>query len=86
MENDSNPFHDSFNKIINNYKRFNNNEFAINALEKKNFDNLYNNYTFNKVQNLPLDESDEDSIAFNNDMKQFSNSYKQFLKFKRTHT
>ena len=48
--------------------------------------NLYNNYTFNKVQNLPLDESDEDSIAFNNDMKQFSNSYKQFLKFKRTHT
>ena len=86
VENDSNPFHDSFNKIINNYKRFNNNEFAINALEKKNFDNLYSNYIFNKVQNLPLDESEEDSMGFNNDMKQFSNSYKQFLKFKRTHT
>ena len=86
LENDSNPFHDSFNKIINNYKRFNNNEFEINALENKNFENLYNTYNLNKVRNLPLDESDEESTGLNNDIKQFSNSYKQFLKFKRIHT
>ena len=86
LENDSNPFHDSFNKIINNYKRFNNNEFEINALENKNFENLYNSYNLNKVRNLPLDESDEESTGLNNDIKQFSNSYKQFLKFKRIHT
>lgn len=86
LDNDSNPFHDSFNKLINNFKRLNNNEFETNALEKKNFDNLYNYYNLNKVRNLPIEESDEESTGVNNDLKQFSNSYKQFLKLKRTHT
>ena len=83
---DFNPFHDSFNKIINDYKKYNDNEFAVNTLEKKNFENLFNYYSLNKVKNLQLDESDDDSTYFNNDIKQFSSSYKQFLKLKRSHT
>ena len=71
---------------INKYKRLNNNKFETNALEKKNFDNLCNYYNLNKVRNLPIEESDEESTGVNNDLKQFSNSYKQFLKLKRTHT
>ena len=59
---------------------------ALNSLEKKNFENLLNSYNLNRVKNLPLIESDDDSIALNNDIKQFSNSYKQFLKAKRAHT
>ena len=83
---DFNPFHDSFNKIINDYKKYSDNEFAVNTFEKKNFENLFNYYSLNKVKNLQLEESDDDSTYFNNDIKQFSNSYKQFLKLKRSHT
>ena len=84
---DLNPFHDSFNKIINNYKKYNNSEFYVNALEKKNFENLFNYYNINKVKDLQLDESDDDdSICFNDDLKEFSSSYKQFLQSKRSHT
>ena len=84
---DLNPFHDSFNKIINNYKKYNNSEFYLNALEKKNFENLFNYYNINKVKDLQLDESDDDdSICFNDDLKEFSSSYKQFLQSKRSHT
>ena len=84
---DLNPFHDSFNKIINNYKKYNNSEFYVNPLEKKNFENLFNYYNINKVKDLQLDESDDDdSICFNDDLKEFSSSYKQFLQSKRSHT
>ena len=77
-----NPFHDSFNKIINNYIRFNNNEYKINSLRKKNFEKLLNDYNYNYIRDLSLEESDNDSYNFNNDMKQFSSSYKQFIKKK----
>lgn len=85
VNNDFNPFHDSFNKIINNYRRFNNSECKINSLKNKNFENLLNDYNYNYIQNLSLEESDDDSYIFNNDMKQFSNSYKQFIKAKKAH-
>ena len=85
LKNDFNPFHDSFNKIINNYKRFNNSEYKINSLRNKNFENLINDYNYNYIKNLSLEESDDDSYNFNNDMKQFSSSYKQFIKEKKAH-
>ena len=83
---DLNPFHDSFNKLIDDYKKYSNDEFYLNPLEKKNFENLYGYYNLNKVKDLQLDESDDDSTCLNNDLKQFSSSYKQFLKSKRSHT
>lgn len=86
LKDDFNPFHDSYNDIINDYKKYDNDGMALNSLEKKNFENLLNSYNLNRVKNLPLIESDDDSITLNNDIKQFSNSYKQFLKAKRTHT
>ena len=85
LNNDLNPFHDSFNKIINNYKRFNNSECKINSIRNKSFENLLNDYNYNFVRNLSLEESDGDSYNFNNDMKQFSSSYKQFIKSKKAH-
>ena len=86
VKDDFNPFHDSFNQIINKYKMYNNSDYKVNTLEHNNFENLLNNYNSNIIQNLPLDESDDDSTAVNNDMKQFSSSYKQFLKLKRVHS
>ena len=86
LKDDFNPFHDSYNDIINNYKKYDNDGTAVNTLEKKNFENLLNCYNLNRVKNLPLVDSDDDSIALNNDIKHFSNSYKQFLKAKRAHT
>ena len=85
VKDDFNPFHDSFNQIINKYKTYNYSNYKINTLEHNNFENLLNNYNSNFIQNLPLDDSDDDSTAVNNDMKQFSSSYKQFLKLKRAH-
>ena len=86
VKDDLNPFHDSFNQIINKYKMYNYSDCKINTLEHNNFENLLNNYNSNFIQNLPLDESDDDSTAVNTDMKQFSSSYKQFLKLKRAHS
>ena len=83
LKNDFNPFHDSFNKIINNYKKFHNCDYKYNELRKNNFENLLNCYNSNVIQSLPLDESDDDSTTFNTDIEYFKNSYKQFLKLKR---
>lgn len=51
-------------------------------LNNNNFEKLYKTYNLNKLNNLNiLGDSDDDDA--NNDLKQFSNSYKQFLKSKR---
>ncbi len=84
-KNDFNPFHDCYNDVINEYKKYDNN--AYNYLENKNFENLFNSYNLNKAKNLDiLYDSDDDSIDVNNDLKHFSNSYKQFLKLKKSHS
>ena len=84
-KNDYNPFHDSYNDVINEYKKYDNNSY--NYLGNKNFENLFDSYNLNKVKNLNiLYDSDDESIDINNDIKQFSNSYKQFLKLKKTHS
>ena len=84
-KNDFNPFHDCYNDVINEYKKYDNN--AYNYLDNKNFENLFNSYNLSKAKNLDiLFESDDDSIDVNNDIKHFSNSYKQYLKLKKTHS
>ena len=82
---DYNPFHDSYNDVINEYKKYDNKSY--NYLGNKNFENLYDIYNLNKVKNLNiLYDSDDDSIDINNDIKHFSNSYKQFIKQKKAHS
>ena len=84
-KNDFNPFHDSYNDVINNYKKYDNDQYQY--LGQKNFENLFNAYNLNFTKNLNLiNDSDEDSIDPNNDLKHFSNSYKQFLKLKKAHS
>ncbi len=83
-KNDFNPFHDSYNNVINNYKKYDN---QYQYIAQKNFENLLNCYhlNFTKELNLLLDTED-DSTDANNDLKHFSNSYKQFLKMKKAHS
>ena len=79
--NDFDPFNDSFNNIFNNYKGYEKNELQY--LTNNNFENLFNSYNMSKLNELNIicDSDDEDA---NYDLKQFSNSYKQFLKLKRS--
>ena len=81
-KNDFNPFHDSYNDIINEYKKYDNNPY--NYLDNKNFDNLFYSYNLNKTKNLNLlYDNDDDPNEINNDIKYFSNSYRQYLKMKK---
>ena len=82
--NDFNPFNDSYNDIINYYKKYDNT--SNNYLDHNNFENLINSYNLKKTKNLNiLYDSEDDSVDSFNDIKQFSNTYKQFLKSKRSH-
>ena len=84
-DNDFNPFHDSYNDVINEYKKYDNDN--CNYLDNKNFDNLFYSYNLNKAKNLNILYDNEDDINdINNDIKYFSNSYKQFLKLKKAHS
>ena len=81
---DFNPFDDSYNDVINEYKKFDNNQY--NYLGNKNFENLFYHYNLNKAKNYNLLYDNDDDIDNNNDIKYFSNSYKQFLKLKKAHS
>ena len=74
------PFNDSYNNMFSLYKNYEKNELEY--LNNNNFEKLYKSYNLNKLNNINLlyDSEDEDT---NGDLKQFSNSYKQFLKSKR---
>ena len=78
--NDFDPFNDSYNEVFANYRKYNINELEY--LTNNNFEKLYNSFNLNKLNELNIfcDSEDEDT---NGDIKQFSNSYKQFLKSKR---
>ena len=79
--NDFDPFNDSFNNAFTNYNGYKNSQLQY--LNNNNFENLFNSYNISKLNDLNMicDSDDEDA---NNDLKQFSNSYKQFLKLKRS--
>ena len=78
--NDFDPFNDSYNEVFANYRKYDINELEY--LTNNNFEKLYNSFNLNKLNELNIfcDSEDEDT---NGDIKQFSNSYKQFLKSKR---
>ena len=78
--NDFEPFDDNYNNIFSNYKNYETNELEY--LNNNNFEKLYKSYNLNRLNNLNLlcDSEDEDIYG---DLKQFSNSYRQFLKTKR---
>ena len=78
---DFDPFNDSFNNVFTNYNGYKNSQLQY--LNNNNFENLFNSYNMNKLNDLNMicESDDEDA---NNDLKQFSNSYKQFLKLKRS--
>ena len=78
--NDFDPFNDSYNEVFANYRKYDVNELEY--LTNNNFEKLYNSFNLNKLNELNIfcDSEDEDT---NGDIKQFSNSYKQFLKSKR---
>ena len=78
--NDLDPFNDSYNEVFNKYRKMDLNDMEY--LTKNNFEKLYNSFKLNKLNDLNIfcDDEDED---ISGDIKQFSNSYKQFLKAKR---
>ena len=78
--NDLDPFNDSYNEVFSKYKKMDMNDMEY--LTKNNFEKLYNSFKLNKLNDLNIfyDSEDEDTSG---DIKQFSNSYKQFLKAKR---
>ena len=78
--NDLDPFNDSYNEVFNKYRKMDLNDMEY--LTKNNFEKLYNSFKLNKLNDLNIffDSEDED---ISGDIKQFSNSYKQFLKAKR---
>ena len=78
--NEFDPFNDSYNEVFSKYRKMEMNDMEY--LTKNNFEKLYNSFKLNKLNDLNLfcDNEDED---ISGDIKQFSNSYKQFLKAKR---
>ena len=78
--NDFDPFNDSYNEVFSNYRKLDINELEY--LTNNNFEKLYNSFNLNKFNELNVfcDSEDEDTSG---DIKQFSNSLKQFLKAKR---
>ena len=81
---DFSPFDDSFNNVFSGYKNYETSESEFLSSNNNNhFEKFYKSYNLDKLNNLNLlNESDEEDT--NGDVKQFSNSYKQFLKSKRS--
>ncbi len=84
-KNSFNPFDDSINKDILKYKQYD--EELIQVMDnEKNFDSLYNKYLRNCINPYYLfSDSEDDSSNFQNQLKNFQYSHKQFLKQKRGH-
>ena len=79
-DNGFDPFADNYNDVFTNYRNYEINELEY--LNNNNFEKLYHSYNLNKLNNLNIFyESDDEDV--NADIKQFSNSFKQFLKNKR---
>ena len=71
-----------YNEII---KKYDNNTFSY--LDKKNNENLINSNNLDKTKNINiLYDSEDNSIDSTNDIKNFSNSYRQFLMSKRSNS
>ena len=79
---DKNHLQDIYNEII---KKYDNNTFSY--LDNNNYENLINYYNVDKTKNINiLYDSEENSVDSTNDIKNFPNSYRQFLMSKRSNS
>ena len=84
-KNSFNPFDDSFNQSILKYKNYNEDLVKVMNSER-NFDFFYNKVLRNSIDPFYFfSESDDDSLNFQNQLKNFQSSHKQFLRNKRGH-
>ena len=84
-KNSFNPFDDSFNQSILKYKNYNEDLVKVMNSER-NFDFFYNKFLRNSIDPFYFfSESDDDSLNFQNQLKNFQSSHKQFLRNKRGH-
>ena len=81
-----NPFNDSFNKEILKLKNYDE-DLILDDNKERNFVEFYNKYLKNTLDSYYLfSDSDNDSDNFQNQLKSFQSSHKQFLKQKREHS
>jgi len=81
-----NPFNDSFNKEVLKLKNYDE-DLVIDINKERNFVEFYNKYLKNTLDSYYLfSDSDNDSDNFQNQLKSFQSSHKQFLKQKREHS
>ncbi len=84
-KNSFNPFDDSFNQSILKYKNYKEDLVKVMNSER-NFDFFYNKFLRNSIDPFYFfSESDDDSLNFQNQLKNFQSSHKQFLRNKRGH-
>ena len=83
-KNSFSPFDDSLTKEISKFKEFNH-DFVVNVDKGGNFDNLYNQYLKSSLNDYCLFSDSEDEANFQNQIKSFQASHRQFLKQKRGH-
>ena len=81
-----NPFNDSFNNEVLKLKNYDE-DLVIDMNKERNFVEFYNKYLKNSLDSYYLfSDSDNDSDNFQNQLKSFQSSHKQFLKQKREHS
>jgi hypothetical protein len=81
-----NPFNDSFNKEILKLKNYDE-DLILDVNKERNFDNFYTKFLKKSIQNFYLfSDSDSDNDNFQNQLKNFQSSHKQFLRQKREHS
>ena len=81
-----NPFNDSFNNEVLKLKNYDE-DLVIDINKERNFVEFYNKYLKNSLDSYYLfSDSDNDSDNFQNQLKSFQSSHKQFLKQKREHS
>ena len=81
-----NPFNDSFNNEVLKLKNYDE-DLVIDINKERNFVEFYNKYLKNCLDSYYLlSDSDNDLDNFQNQLKSFQSSHKQFLKQKREHS
>ena len=81
-----NPFNDSFNKEILKLKNYNE-DLLLDENKEKNFNDFYDKFLKKNIDNYYFfSDSESDNDNFQNQLKIFQNSHKQFLRQKREHS
>ena len=85
-KNSFNPFNDSFNKEILKLKNYNE-DLLLDENKEKNFNDFYDKFLKKNIDDYYFfSDSESDNDNFQNQLKIFQNSHKQFLRQKREHS